>query len=75
MPATNSGKLYGQMVVELNTDSLRKVISATADDTNKVNNYIVLGQQSRLSVSKERRFHFAADRYGSLQWRGCVAAL
>lgn len=45
VPATNCGKLYGQMVVGLNTDSLRKVISATADNINKVNNYIVLGQQ------------------------------
>src|SRR4051812_36691220 len=38
-------KLCGQMVVGLNTDSLRKMINTTADDTNKVNNYIVLGQQ------------------------------
>lgn len=43
--AANSGKLYGQMVVGLSTDSLRKLIGATPDDTNKVNSYIVLGQQ------------------------------
>lgn len=43
--ATTVGRLYGQMVVGLNTDSLRQVIKSTADDTNKVNNFIILGQQ------------------------------
>lgn len=43
--ATNSGRLYGQMIVGLNTDSLKQVIRSTADDTNKVNNLIMLGQQ------------------------------
>lgn len=42
---TNGARLYGQMVVGLNTDSLKQVIRSTADDTNKVNNFIMLGQQ------------------------------
>jgi len=37
---------YTQMTLGLNTDNLKRMIASMADDTGKIGNFIIPGQQS-----------------------------
>lgn len=63
----NGGSLYGQMAVGLNTDSLKQVIRSMADDTDKVNNFIILGQQYENNIPDSAIYYYKeANRLSTL---------
>lgn len=53
-----SSKVSGQMIVGLNTDSLKQVIATMAEDTNKVENFILLGQQYENNIPDSAIYYY-----------------
>lgn len=54
----NASGAFAQMVLGLNKDSLKKVLSSSKDDTGKVNNFIVLGQQYENNIPDSAIYYY-----------------
>lgn len=48
----------GQMITGLNKDSLKRVTASMAEDTNKVENYILLGQQYESNIPDSAVYYY-----------------
>lgn len=54
----NSSRAFAQMVLGLNKDSLKQLVSSGKDDTGKVNNFIVLGQQYENNIPDSAIYYY-----------------